>query len=233
MSEKKRGCGYRKIGGLYLVGGGRAVPCDFLPYELTTCRHCGAGVKQTRGFTWLTRAFFGPVACREACRNGPDGTRYDFRGACPLDELPDTKFGLLWIGEKYYPTTEAFTREAASMGISRRLAQIPRELRLGETWVFLAHPRCSIVEPPTPRGDDTPDTISGGNYRLAPAIFYMFRPERIEKILTKDMATEEEAEYCRKRGITPVIVEDLQRHRTGKDDGQFGLQLNNEREVPE
>lgn len=26
--EPKRGCGYRKVGGIYLVGGGIGVPCD-------------------------------------------------------------------------------------------------------------------------------------------------------------------------------------------------------------
>ena len=29
-SEPKRGCGYRKIGGTYLVGGGIGIPCDRL-----------------------------------------------------------------------------------------------------------------------------------------------------------------------------------------------------------
>ena len=29
--EAKRGCGFRKVGGLYLVGGGFGIPCDRLP----------------------------------------------------------------------------------------------------------------------------------------------------------------------------------------------------------
>lgn len=30
--ESKRGCGYRKVGGTYLVGNYISVPCDRLPY---------------------------------------------------------------------------------------------------------------------------------------------------------------------------------------------------------
>src|SRR5207302_7622776 len=53
--EAKRGCGYRKIGGLYFVGGGRGVACDRLPIPLDICPTCGHGIKQTRGFTWVDR----------------------------------------------------------------------------------------------------------------------------------------------------------------------------------
>lgn len=31
-SETKRGCGYRKVGGMYLVGDYIRVPCDRLPF---------------------------------------------------------------------------------------------------------------------------------------------------------------------------------------------------------
>lgn len=52
--EARRGCGYRKVGGIYLVGGGIGVPCDRLPYPLTVCPCCSQGVKQGRGWTWVT-----------------------------------------------------------------------------------------------------------------------------------------------------------------------------------
>ena len=32
--EAPRGCGYRKVGGLYMCGGGIPIHCDRLPYEL-------------------------------------------------------------------------------------------------------------------------------------------------------------------------------------------------------
>jgi len=49
--ESKRGCGYRKVGGLYLVGDGIFVPCDRLPYLLETCPVCGHGIHFTRSMT--------------------------------------------------------------------------------------------------------------------------------------------------------------------------------------
>lgn len=211
--ERKRGCGYRKIGGLYLVGGGPAVPCDFLPYELTVCAHCGAGVKPTRGFTWLTVSFFGPVQCKETCAVA------SVRPPCPFDEIPDSKCGLLWVGERFYPTPEAFLAEAREMGISRRIAQIPRELVLGGTWVFFAHRRVPMMVPHRMRSDDTPDAALTGDNIYGSAIFYMFRPTAIEKILTRELATDDELASCAKREITPVIVDDCVQHRTG-DDGE-------------
>ena len=58
--EAKRGCGYRKEGGLYLVGGGLSAPCDRMPYPLDRCKTCGGGIKFTRGHTWLQPDFFEP-----------------------------------------------------------------------------------------------------------------------------------------------------------------------------
>lgn len=216
MGEQKRGCGWRKIGGLYLVADGFSRPCDFLPYELTVCRHCGAGVKQGRGFQWLARSFFGRMGCKETCR--PTGAFALSRTAarlefpCPMDEPPDTRFGLLWVGARFYPTPADFAAEAAAMGISKRIAQVPKDLILGETWVFLAHPRCLFWK-----------AVDGAPYgaetvRSAPGIFYMFRPTAIEKILTGEMATSAERQALERRGITPVIVHDRERHRTGDDD---------------
>ena len=51
--EAKRGCGYRKVGGLYLVSDGLGIPCDRLPITLEVCPCCGAGIKPARGWTWV------------------------------------------------------------------------------------------------------------------------------------------------------------------------------------
>jgi hypothetical protein len=51
--EAKRGCGYRKVGGTYLVSGGLGMPCCKMPILLKTCPCCGHGVKQSRGWTWI------------------------------------------------------------------------------------------------------------------------------------------------------------------------------------
>jgi hypothetical protein len=40
--EPKRGCGYRKVGGIYLVSGGEGRPCGCLQIPLHTCPSCRA-----------------------------------------------------------------------------------------------------------------------------------------------------------------------------------------------
>ena len=87
--EAKRGCGYRKVGGLYMVGGGVGIPCDRLPFELTVCSCCGQGIKQARGWTWVdvAKLFQGVhLGCTET------GGRL-----CPLCDAPETmgRAGLL------------------------------------------------------------------------------------------------------------------------------------------
>jgi hypothetical protein len=163
---------------MYLVceGGGRN--CGKLPIALTVCPCCGEGVKQSRGFAWISTRLFSEVACNY---------RPEFCGPCPL-ALPDTKCGLLWVGEKFYPTVYDFEREAAIHGISKRIAQIPRDLELGKTWVMLAHPRA---------------VVSTDGTTIGPGIFRAFIPQRVEYILTGKETTEE-MEKLEKRGLTLV-----------------------------
>lgn len=73
--EAKRGCGYRRVGGLYVVGGGLSAPCDRMPFPLERCRHCGGGIKFTRGPQWLLPDFFKPhTRIQEcACTHGGNG----------------------------------------------------------------------------------------------------------------------------------------------------------------
>ena len=51
--EKERGCGFRKLGGLYVVSGKLAAPCGGLPIRLHVCEACGEGIKQSRSWTWI------------------------------------------------------------------------------------------------------------------------------------------------------------------------------------
>lgn len=50
--EAKRGCGFRKVGGTYLVSEGEGMPCDRLPIKLDVCPVCSHGFKRSRGWTW-------------------------------------------------------------------------------------------------------------------------------------------------------------------------------------
>lgn len=126
--EQKRGCGHRHQGGLYLVSGGLFDACHKLPIPLTVCPCCHAGVKPSRGWTWVGYQLIKDAPCSK-----PGCT-----GCHPFDGSIQ-KFGLLWIGEKFYKHPYDFNKEALGQGISRRIANVPKDFVLGETWVLLAH----------------------------------------------------------------------------------------------
>jgi co-chaperonin GroES (HSP10) len=158
--EGKRGCGYRKAGGMYLVCSGEGRTCGKLPMALEPCEQCEAlGVKcrleQSR--SWTTVNIDKLFASRECVTERvPAGFEEEIRSlekcsSCPLQGDMGIG-GLLWVGElkgsKHggYPTPEAFMEEADRMGISKRLPlkSIPKELRDKDgnfRWVLLAHPK--------------------------------------------------------------------------------------------
>jgi hypothetical protein len=189
--EAKRKCGYRKIGGTYIVADpGMWMPCCKLPIPLKICPCCGAGIKQARGWTWIDPQPWIGQPC-----SAPDLQA----SWCPASNPArlGAKVGLLWIGEEFYPTVEEFAAESNAQGISRRIAAVPRGFKVGEHWVFLAHPH--VIEEPA-------EDLTGGTIKT-PAIFRIFKPSRIERIVTDEMAKDEtEMERLRLQGITPVIV---------------------------
>jgi hypothetical protein len=95
------------------------------------------------------------------------------------------RVGLLWVGREFYPESSGFIDEAVTLGVSKRLATVPRNLVLGKTWVMLASkhllpcPKC----PP----DDVCETCEGK--KTGSAVFYAFKPTRLEMIVTADMLT--------------------------------------------
>lgn len=214
--EAKRGCGYRKVGGIYLVGGGIGVPCDRLPIALGICSCCGQGIKQARGWTWVDVAklvegphMVDPLGLGPdkavTCNCGVRSTRESFSW-CLLCHEPELmhRAGLLWIGEQFYKQPGDFLREGIELGFSRRIRTVPRGFQPGETYVLLAHPKAATVEEPL--SELFPEeTVT----RQKPGIFYVWLPQRIEKILPEsERSNEEELEELRKRGITPVFVPD-------------------------
>ena len=208
--EAKRGCGYRKVGGLYMVGGGVGIPCDRLPFELTVCSCCGQGIKQARGWTWVdvAKLFQGAHVWQEnEIAPRPCGCAHGF---CPLCNRPETmgKAGLLWIGEKFYKFPADFVKEGVELGFSRRIKAVPQGFKVGETWVLLAHSKsiCKI-EPATPEVQ----AKFGANEKqpvYTPGIFYVWLPQRLEKIVLESTRGTEEIDALEKRGITPVFVPD-------------------------
>lgn len=205
--EARRGCGYRKVGGLYLVSGGQGIACCKLPIPLHVCPTCNGGIKQTRGWQWIDPRPWLKAECTAETTIG---------AFCPgrFPEELGEKVGLIWIGSGFYETAADFAKESAELGISRRIQKVPRGFKVGEHWVFLAHPKTIFkgwVQDP-----DKPDDPMAKIAQWEPAIFHVFKPTRIEIIVTTSQS--QDAEFMadlEKRGLTPVIVPDDDKDHQG------------------
>lgn len=189
--EPRRGCGFRKVGGLYLVGDSGGFSCDRLPFPLTICPTCGAGIKPSLGWTWIFgHNLLGGV--HENCKCNDQ---------CPIchPAKMGRRSGLMWVGSSFY-TPNSFAQEAIKMGVSKRISTVPKDLELGSTWVLLAHRQVVPVEKEGPLFDMP---------TLGPGIFFAFIPQRIEKIVTESQSKDESLiQRLQARGITPVVVPD-------------------------
>ena len=214
--EARRGCGFRKVGGLYLVADALGEACHRLPFELRVCPTCGAGVKQSRGWTWIEpTALFGGRC--SGWTSGPKRLRAGTIGGslagrehcltCPVcrPEHFNGRAGLLWVGGSFYGRVRDFEEEALKMGISRRLKSVPRSFFLGATWVLLGHPAVRLEADPENPLDVKP----------VPGIFSAFRPKRVELLIWKSEATPERLAELEESGVTPVIVPDGDRDHMG------------------
>ena len=225
-SESKRGCGYRKVGGLYMVGEYISVPCDRLPLRLASCPVCGAGIHFTRSMTEINpNKLFGqhdgslveliddqPVTaiCKDKIR------------PCHVCDPPDAVAFIMMVGEKYY-SPESFMEEAGKMGVSKKIPFIPKKLKLGETIVYLAHPKACVVKEVLvlqhamamaggDRDNGQPRLLEAEKEDGALGIFCAFIPQRIEKLVWGSELEGEQGEKLKesleKRGITPVPIPD-------------------------
>ncbi len=221
-AEAKRGCGYRKVGGLYLVGEYRAVACDRLPFPLTVCPTCGHGIKVGRGFTEIVPAtLFGN---HENCQ--------DHNRPCRVCDPTTEPAYIMLVGEKFYPTPEDFINEGIAQGFSKRIAQIPLKFKIGETVIYLAHHRACVVREPVAlqqamsileqtQDKIQPKLLEAEKVARATGIFAAFTPQRIEKLYWQselDKMTDKEREKLQKRGITPVGIPDGDEDHKGKGD---------------
>ncbi len=85
------------------------------------------------------------------------------------------------------------------MGVSRRIAQIPRGFEIGQ-WVLLAHRKACYW----PAAAD-PTQLSGVLLAFSPGIFQVWQPSRIEYVVTGG-ESDAELEAWRRRGVEPVEV---------------------------
>lgn len=222
MIESERGCGYRSVGGLYLRGIGIAVGCDRLPFILDYCPVCGAGIQFSRGYQmidWFKYAGYHQhkiIAETEESKN-PLSTNCDCDQYCPIC-YPKTliKHAIMWVGDKYY-SPSSFIAEAEKQGISKKIATVPRDIKIGETWILLAHKKAGSKMVPDEKKTNGNNTIIDPPMKeiKIPAVFYAFRPTHIEKIITKKQARNKKlVKDLRDRGITPVVAKKVDR-KTG------------------
>jgi len=206
--EARRGCGFRKVGGMYLCGEYSSSPCDRMPFPLTTCPVCGQGIKVSRGLTKVN-----PYRLWGTHRDCQDPHR-----PCFMCDHPDTHAYIMLVGKTHYKTPEDFMGEALAMGISKRIPFIPKDLELGKTVLYLAHPRAVDVTVPLAL-QQAMAVVESAETNQIPllqteraekklGIFCAFIPQRVEKLISESKATPEELQKLGKRGITPVIVPD-------------------------
>lgn len=210
MQEQKRGCGFRHVGGTYLVGNYISIPCDRLPYPLHECPVCGAGIHFTRGVAKIN-----PLKLFGVHENCVDKFRPCF--ICDPTEEPAY---LMFVGERYYKTPEEFSTEAKAMGVSKRIPgnSIPKDLEVGNTIIYLAHPKACRVKEPAGVMQEAMAILDTHQPRLcdveqekpAPGIFSAFIPQRIERLFWESELKREKGkklkESLAKKGITPIAI---------------------------
>lgn len=189
--EAKRGCGYRKVGGIYLMGGLLSAPCDRLPLPLPVCETCGQGIKLTRSFTSFNA--YKLLKIHKDCK--------DEVLPCLVCTPPDREAFLMPVGNRHY-TPQSFVEEAKTVGVCKRVPYIPKGMKIDETVVYLAHAKVM----PTEEKDDK------GNQIFEPGIFTAFIPQGVERLVwqseLKGKKGEELKKTLKKRGITPVAIPD-------------------------
>ena len=187
ITKFKRGCGFRSPG-LYLFGTGIAASCDRLPLKIPICPCCGETVRQLRSVRMFNPdKMFGK---HNKHTTDPYNDRIKTCGCdlgCPVCHPPQ-KAGLMWIGERYYPTPRDFIKEALVAGVSKRVPVVPKELKIGN-WVFLAHPNGNELD------IDRPERI-----------IYAFMLKEVQQVLTPIQAEDSKfVEKVLQRGYVPVI----------------------------
>ena len=204
MSEKERGCGYRMIGGLYLAGDkGQLVSCDSLPLELIKCGCCDYQPKLNRGFRWLTEKY---VCWASAKTHEKRDRDCSCSPSCPICfRQTSGPIGLMFVGQTYY-TPQNFVKEALELGVCKRISEIPNKLVLGESWIFLAHRKVPLLDNKLAY-EEKGEGLLPKEPEYKEAVFYAFKPQRVEMPLWKGSFSAEELDLIRAHGITPVLLD--------------------------
>lgn len=209
-------------------------PCERMPVPIMPCSHCRARIQFSRSFQWVQ-----PLAALEGAKGCADEKSHCPR--CPIcyPDLfqrfePQFKAGLIWIGEQYYKTPKDWLAEGRELGFSRRISALPKEFRIGKTFVLVAHNK-TIIDPVS-----CPDCVNfvSANCKKCgatgiipkPGIFYAWVPKRVELLVTPSMKDEAWVEELVEKGVSLVEVpEDDPDHRPEKKEYKSKRQLAEER----
>jgi hypothetical protein len=186
MARTERGCGFRKKGGTYLYSDVDSLrPCPSLPIGLPDrCPVCGEELEQFRGIKVINpqKFFTTPQEHIVKCAGG----------VC-LACYPPDHGAMMWVGKKYY-TKDLFMQEAVRMGISKRVAKVPKGLKPGDP-IYFMHPEAF---PP-----------KEGCVRGTPGIFTAARISAFHRIIDENQEKDEKfIKELEDQGITPVIEYD-------------------------
>jgi len=200
--EAIRLCGYRKVGGTYLVGSIFTKSCDRLPLPIYRCPTCGSGIKFSRGVQSINFYKYAGNHIGEEIHCNDDLSCY----ICNPSQFSQPFF-LMWVGQEYSPAT--FIAEAQRMGISKRVPAKPRTVKPG-TIVLLAHNDAGIgiqSESPYWAAEDPEETNSQAQ-KNHPGIFAAFVVSQIDKLIWQHEADDETLSKLKAQGINPVIIRD-------------------------
>lgn len=198
--------------------------CDGLPLELESCNCCGFTPQFSRNLqrihpSYIIQAtkknhratdlkdFIRKCSCPPMCPIcypellgepgsfiGQSGTKHE--------TIFSQAYGLMFVGKRDY-TPRSFIREAERLGVCKRIPDVPKWLKLGETWVLLAHSEVPKVNLKHLKSNEMhmrePEKMK--------AIFYAFKPQRIEMPIFKGQLTDKELEQLKVRGVTPVLLD--------------------------
>ena len=211
VHDKPRRCGLRHKG-LYLMGPEFSRECGRLPIPLDHCPVCGQRVDPAKsavpGYKGLnvSRAWtiVNLAALREGreCRNqqalpSPKRERMVAKEcrACLINNHATAH--MLWVGADNY-TPAQFLQEPAEQGVSKRIPGLPKDFKIGESVVALAHQHAIV--------NYVQDPEHGRLVAVhTPGIFALFVPDRVEYV-TDGSETEAELEALLARDIQPVQV---------------------------
>lgn len=222
-NEHERGCGFRKIGGVYLVGEGPTGSCDALPIALGPCEDCEFDINQARVIQSIHAGYLSSKIRTHVCRD-------EF--SCPIcaygkprilarneahrkgeEFLGPNNFFIMWVGQEYTP--EEFLKEAALYGVSKRIAanSLPSKFMIGRDWIFLAHrdvgfpvfsKEKSTVIAPDGEACEGPAKVELVRKR---GIFFAFKPKRLELVLYQGQIPDESMEEYEEAGYHVVLIE--------------------------